>query len=338
MIMKLMAYKLSFLFAVLFTLQSFAQSNILNAKTPKEVGVMTEDEKSGNNDEPLEYGYIGDRDILWSKVIWEKIDLKQKVNFPLFYPTRETMFSDNRKPLFQVLVDAIKDGASENPSETAITQIYGSDYFREEDQYVGEKALGQLKYTRIIDAGLPILDEYGIVGTEQQDLYIERFKEGTLEDHYPADLIDRLSYFIETTEITPSDISYYHIKGMWYFDKIQGEMRYRLLGIAPVGDDVRTKGTSVASTPVEYFWIWFADARMALHKGKVLNNDNGAKPVSFDHLLNSRRFDAVIYKTQNEYGDRKIQEYIQNDAMMQLLEADRIREEIRNFELDMWNH
>ena len=336
--MKFKAFKLSLLFLVLFAGKAFSQANILNAKTPKEVGVMTEDEKSGNNDKPLEYGYIGDRDVLWAKTIWEKVDLKQKVNFPLYYPTQETMFSDSRKPLFQVLVEAIEDGASENPSEFAITQIYGSDYFREEDQYKGQKALNQLKYTRIIDAGLPILDEYGIVGTEQQDLYIERYKEGTLEQHYPADLVERLDFFVETTEISARDISYYHIKGMWYFDKIQGEMRYRLLGIAPVGDDVRTKGTNVASTPVEYFWVWFPDARNALHKAKVLNKDNSAKPISFDHLLNSRRFNAVIYKTENEYGDRKIQEYIKNDAMMQLLEADRIKEEIRNFELDMWNH
>jgi len=336
--MKLMAYKFSFLFAVLISCQSFAQSNILNAKTPKEVGVMTEDQKSGNEDKPLEYGYIGDRDILWSKTVWEKIDLKQKVNFPLYYPTRETMFSSDRMPLFKIIVDAVKDGASDNPSEFAITQIYGSDYFREEDKYVGEKAINQLKYTRIIDAGLPILDEFGIVGTEAQDLYVQRYKDGTLSEHYPADLISRLEFFVETTEITPSDISFYHIKGMWYFDKIQGEMRYRLLGIAPVGDDVRTKGTSVESTPVEYFWIWFADARKALHKGKVLNKYNGSHPVSFDHLLNSRRFEAGIYKTQNEYGDRRIQEYIKDNSMMQLLEADRIRELIRNFELDMWNH
>lgn len=316
----------------------FSQSNILNASTPAQVGVMTEDEKSENDDKPLEYGYIGDRDILWSKMVWEKIDLKQKINLPLYYPTRETMFSLNRLPLFKVLVDAIKDGASDNPSKTAITQIYGSDYFRPEDQYKGEKAINQLKYTRIIDAGLPILDEYGIVGTEQQDLYIERYKEGTLREHYPADLIDRLDYFIETTEITPADIAFYHIKGMWYFDKVQGEMRYRLLGIAPVGEDVRTKGTSVESTPVEYFWVWFADAREALHKAKIFNKNNGANPTSFDHVLNSRRFSSVIYKTENDYGDREIKDYIQDNSTMQLLESERVREVIRNFELDLWNY
>lgn len=335
--MKILAFNFSFILIFVLSMQTSAQTNILNAKAPDEVGKLPDVEKQ-TDDKPLEYGYISDRDVLWSKTVWEKIDLKQKVNFPLYYPIRETMFSDTRKPLFQVLYDAIQDGASDNPSETAITQIYGSDYFREEDKYEGEKALSMLQYTRIIDAGLSILDEYGIVGTEQQDLYIERYKEGTLEEHYPADLINRLDYFIETTEITPSDIAFYYIKGMWYFDKIQGEMRYRLLGIAPVGDDVRTKGTNVESIPVEYFWIWFADARNALHKAKVFNKYNGSNQVSFDHLLNSRRFESVIYKTENDYGDRQIKDYIQNNATMQLLEAERIKEVIRNFELDLWNH
>jgi hypothetical protein len=33
-------------------------------------------------------------------------------------------------------------------------------------------------------------------------------------------------------------------------------------------------------------------------------------PVSFDQILNSRRFNAVIYKEENVYGDRTIEEYM----------------------------
>jgi len=45
-----------------------------------------------------------------------------------------------------------------------------------------------------------------------------------------------------------------------------------------------------------------------------------------------------IYKTQNVYEDREISDYIKDNALLQLLESDRIREGIRNFELDMWNY
>ena len=65
---------------------------------------------------------------------------------------------------------------------------------------------------------------------------------------------------------------------------------------------------------------------------------NSAKPISFDHLLNSRRFNATIYKEANVYGDREIERYIPGNALMQLLESERIKDNIRNFEQDMWSY
>ena len=61
----------------------FAQANILNAKSPEEIGVRTDAQKAIDNDKPLEYGYVDDRDILFSKMTWEKIVLDERVNFPL---------------------------------------------------------------------------------------------------------------------------------------------------------------------------------------------------------------------------------------------------------------
>ncbi|MEX0363308.1 MAG: gliding motility protein GldN, partial [Allomuricauda sp.] len=57
------------------------QANILNAKLPQDIGVKTEAQKEQDNDAPLAYGYVDDRDILWSKTVWETIDLDERVNF-----------------------------------------------------------------------------------------------------------------------------------------------------------------------------------------------------------------------------------------------------------------
>ncbi|MGM0636342.1 MAG: gliding motility protein GldN [Bacteroidota bacterium] len=328
-------------FILLFAFNVKAQSNLLNAKTPDQVGELTEDQKEFDDDKPLDYGHVGDRDVLWSKVVWEKIDLKQKVNFPLYFPTKRTVINKNRRPLFQVLVDAIKKGADED-QDGGINQIYTTSYFDSESRLEGEDVMGRLAYISLPDAALGILEEYGVTGTEAVDELLNRFQANTLEDYpdlYPQEMLERLEPFLIPTEITPNDIKYYHVKGMWYFDKRQGEMKYRLLGIAPVGVDVKKKDDGGSEQDyVEYFWVWYPDAREALHDAKVLNSKNSAKPITFDHLLNSRRFDAVIYQTENEYGDREISEYVQDNAMMQLLEAERIKEEIRNFELDMWNY
>ena len=40
----------------------------------------------------------------------------------------------------------------------------------------------------------------------------------------------------------------------------------------------------------------------------------------------------MIYKEDNVYGDREVDEYIVDNAFMELLEAQRIKEQIRNFE------
>ena len=333
----------TFLCSVLLMSGSFAlaQSNILNASKPSQVGVMTEDQKKSTDDKPLEYGYIADRDILWSKVVWEKIDLKQKVNFPLLYPTQDNAFSSNRRSLYRVLLDGIEKGAKDPSSSEGITEVYATSYFNKKKSY--EDILSSTKSVFLPDVALDILGQYGVTGTDTVQQFVNRSLAGKLSDYpnqYPQELIDQMEPYLVPTEITSNNILEYHIKGMWYFDKLQGEMRYRLLGIAPAGYDIQTQNQSFSGDPeiVPYFWVWFPDARQALHNAKVLNNQNSSMPYNFDHLLNSRRFDAFIYKTQNVYEDREVSEYIQDNALLQLLESNRIKEEIRNFELDMWSY
>ena len=89
---------------------------------------------------------------------------------------------------------------------------------------------------------------------------------------------------------------------------------------------------------IELFWVFFPAAREVLHEAKAFNDKNSAMPVSFDQILNSRRFNAVIYKEENVYGDRTIEEYMKDNAQNQLLESERVKEKIRNFEQDMWNY
>ncbi|HBL79944.1 MAG TPA: gliding motility protein GldN, partial [Aequorivita sp.] len=57
-----------------------AQVNILNAKTPEDIGKKTEAQIAYDNDTPLPYGYTDERDVLWSKTTWEIIDLDERVN------------------------------------------------------------------------------------------------------------------------------------------------------------------------------------------------------------------------------------------------------------------
>ena len=134
-------------------------------------------------------------------------------------------------------------------------------------------------------------------------------------------------------ELKSIDISGYRIKGMWYFDKRQGEMKYRLLGLMPIGKNLKDDD---GKNNTDLFWIWYPSIRKILHEEKVFNDKNNASSISFDQLLVSRRFSSFIYKEDNVYGDRSIKEY-KIPGLESILESQRIKKEILDFEQDMWN-
>lgn len=281
---------------------SSAQVNILNAQTPDEIGVKTTGQlEADNSDKPLPYGYVNERDILWAKTTWELIDLDERVNLPLYYPIDTNNIGSNRRSLYHVLLEGIKSGKIEN--------IYADSYFNQKltlddlDATLTRRDTLPQGYAQI-NAGQPVDDQY-----------------------------------IIPTNITAADVMEYHIRGYWYFDTMRGALRYRLIAIAPVTPDAYAKSQGRASeSAVELFWIFYPGARDVLHDAIVFNSGNTAQPLTFDDLLNSRRFHGVIYKTDNVQGDRAIEEYITDNALMQLLKSRKIKESIRDFESNMWNY
>jgi gliding motility associated protien GldN len=331
-----------YIFILLFGISiTHAQSELLNAKSPEDIQKLATKGKKLDGSKPLPYGHVDKRDIMWSQIVWEKIDLNQKVNYPLLYPLDSNRLGDNRKSLFNTLLQAIKEGGSNPDSKIAITDVYSTSYFQQKKDY--NEIQNSLKTIFLPDVALTKLGEYGITGTENVQLFLDRAMAGELDQYpnlYSSSLISEMEPYVIPTEITGADITAYLIKGIWYFDKRDGELKYRLIGLAPAGYDIQTQNPTYSGDPkvIPYFWVWFKDARNALHNSQVLNSENSSQPLTFDHLLNSRRFDAVIYKTQNIYEDREIENYVQDNAFMQLLEAQRIKDKIRNFELDMWTY
>lgn len=285
----------------------FSQSNILNAKSPDQIGKKTASQLESDNDKPLPYGYVEDRDVLMGKMVWEIIDLDERVNFPLYFPVDTNNVGKDRRSLFSVLISEIKKGR--------ITEVYYDDYFNEK------------KTLKDMESSFTYIDTTN-AGREEINTYYDDYKSG-------AKVLD--PQYIDKRELSAYDVSGYKIKGFWYFDKRQGEMKYRLLGICPVAPEAREIGADNPDV-IELFWIYFPATRDVLHEWNSFNDRNSAVPLTFDHLLNSRRFNGVIYKEENVYGDRQIAEYMKDNALNQLLESERIKEKIRNFEQDMWNY
>ena len=275
-------------FAILSSGLVNAQVNLLNSKTVDQIGVKSSEQLAADNDGPIPYGYVDDRDILWSKVVWEFIDLNQKINLPYYFPIDTTNLSLDRRSLFHTILKGIKQGK--------IKEAYSDSFFTSK---ITKEEIAQ----RLVN----VREENG---------------------------------FTDTFRIQTEDVAGYMIKGMWYFDKRQGELKYRLIALSPMGKDVQTLGVQDIEDEelYELFWVFFPSIRDVLHDAKVFNPKNAAQPISFDHLLNARRFSSTIIREENVYGNRAIEDYVRGNSLFQLLEADKIKEDIRNREMDMWNY
>jgi len=311
---------------------SFAQSNLLNAKTPDEIGKKTPAQMISDNDKPLPYGYVHDRDVLMGKTVWEYVDLDQRVNFPMYYPVDTANIGKDRRSLFNVLLASVQSGR--------VTEVYADEYFNTKKTLKDMESV--FTYIDTLDAGRDELNN-------NRDLYfpretkavVKKDKKGRIISSTPGGTVPAQRQldpqFINKTELTPAEVKGYKIKGFWYFDKRQGEMKYRMLAICPVAIEARDLNNEKAE-PIELFWVYFPAVREVLHEHKAFNERNSAMPISFDHLLNSRRFSGEIYKEENVYGDRQIADYMKDNAQMQLLESERVKDKIRDFEQDMWNY
>lgn len=275
-------------FALMVSGSVNAQANLLNSKKVAQIGKKTKQRSMSENDTPIPYGYVDDRDVLWSKIVWEFVDFNQKINFPYYFPIDTTNISSDRRSLFDTLIKGIKQGK--------IEEVYSDSFFT-----------SKITQSEIDSRLINIRDENG---------------------------------YKDTFNIQTEDVEGFMIKGIWYFDKRQGELKYRLLALAPMGKDVQTLGVSEIDDEnlYELFWIFYPSARNILYKSKVFNPKNNMQSISFDHLLNARRFSATIVREENIYGNRAISDYVRGNSLFQLLEANKIKEEIRNKEMDMWNY
>ena len=260
----------------------FGQVNLINSDRPEEIGVLSDEQKEMFSDKKyLEYPHVDEKDIMWSKVVYEEIDLSEKFNHPLFFPN-DNLYETERRSLWRTIREAILDGRID------VIYMDNNNKFR----YV----------MPLDDAKKKIKNTVSINGTDKSEV------------------------------LKSSDISYYRIKGVWYVDKRIGEMRYRLLGIMPFGKDLINKENK---EPVPLFWLWYKDLRPILHEQLVLDDRNNVSRISFDQLLTSRRFTSRIIGMDNVFNDKYIEDYV-TDPFMQLIESERLKNVIRDFEQDLW--
>ena len=292
--------------------------SILNAKSPesfrkyRDLGMIKQgDSMVSTRKTPLKYGFIEDKDILKSMVVWEIIDLNDKINQP-FYHNEDGLVSQN-KSLYQLLFDAINDGR--------IKEVYDDELFT--TRLSPDAIQSRIKNEVMSNAGIDKMNE----------------NNGKLT-------ADEKKEFTNVYETKTENVKVLKIKGMWYIDRRDSQMKYRLLGIAAMGPDPSLMGQygpdgqplAGKDELIDLFWVYYPDARDVLANNVAFNSKNLASDITFDDLLNARRFSTIIYKSDNGLGNGVIKDYIPRDADAQLEESEAIKAQILEMENDMWNY
>jgi gliding motility associated protien GldN len=142
---------------------------------------------------------------------------------------------------------------------------------------------------------------------------------------------------ISRHEFDPSSITKYRIKEDWIFDRNEGQMVVRIVGIAPVKDIV-VDGDYRGSQPL--FWLYYPDIRGLLAQYEVFNPLNDVARYTWDEFFESRQFSSRITKVSNPFGanpgsgGENFKDYL--SPMESLYESQRTTQEIFNKEHDMW--
>ena len=132
------------------------------------------------------------------------------------------------------------------------------------------------------------------------------------------------------------DIFGWKVKEEWFFDKQRSVMDVRIIGVAPLVYAKDEQGNIRESHDIKTLcWFYFPECRPLLAQKEVFNRGNTAQRMSFDDIFHKRFFNSYIIKEDNVY-DRKIADY--KTGLGQIVESDRIKNEISNLEHDMWEY
>jgi gliding motility associated protien GldN len=135
------------------------------------------------------------------------------------------------------------------------------------------------------------------------------------------------------------NIKKFRVKEIWYFDKNYSVFKNRILGISPVMDEYIESINQTIEQPL--FWIYFPEARTHLAKSRVFNDNNDVAPMSWADLIDNRFFSSYIYKKSNVLDYRLVDKYDENSPTRNfdiLLESEKIKQELFNFEHDLWEY
>ena len=257
--------------------------------------------------------HVREADYVWSTRIWQTIDLRQKMNQPLYFPLDSV--SHGKRSFTQIIFDEIiLDTLGVNTN----VRLFKDYQLRDE---------------------LDRFEAFTYFQPTEKTQYITDFYACTT-----ADTTISISFGRELKPQTNKVL----IMEDWFFDKQRSVMDVRILalGIRLPGALVRTGldascnlvvFQSVDIDPDAYreVWFFFPQLREMMAEIEVYKRFNDAARLSFDDIFLKRMFTSYITKEENVF-DRSINQYTK--GLEALLEAERIKGGIFDFEQNLWEY
>ncbi|MBA7561558.1 hypothetical protein ES708_03197 [subsurface metagenome] len=256
--------------------------------------------------DPVPYPFIRESDVMYEKTVWRMINLREKMNQPLYYPTEPI---GDRKNLTQLLLDILKD------------PLPGHQVF----------------------AYMPLLDYEFEQPMSIEDIF-KQIGADTIREPVLDTVLNEFTMQITDIQTSLTDVNRLMIKEKWFFDNRYSTLQVRIIGLCPIKVALREIEDPITGemintgevSRVPLFWVYYPEIRYYFSKQEVFNPMNDAQRISFDDLLNQRRFSSYIYRVSNVHDNRDISEYAKGlDAMF---EAERIKYELFEWEHDLWEY
>lgn len=249
---------------------------------------------------PLTYEDIREDDAVFVVRVWREIDAREKINLPFRYAAVE----DNGSQRFiSILLKAIKDG----PDNGGVVAFSGDDD----------------RFTTPITAD-EAMNAFG-GGSDTVKVYDD---EGNVK-----------GYQVRPKATDPDSIYKFRLKEEWVFDKESSRLFIRIIGIAPVIPYKLSTGDVIANSDRPVWWVYYPDLRGTLAKYDVYNPKNLSAGMTWEELFESRMFSSYVVKsTIDNPFDLQLSSVFPDNTLFRLLQGEKIKEKIFNYEQSLWSY